>query len=323
MVRHLLRDDDLTPAEQTEVLELAAELKADRFGRRPLAGPLSVALLFDKPSTRTRLSFEAGVAQLGGHPLVIDARASQMGRGESIADTARVLGRQVSAIVWRTHGQERIEELAAASTVPVVNALTDQFHPCQVLADLQTVRERFGRTAGLTLTYLGDGANNMAHSLLIGGATAGMAVRVCAPEGFQPEPVYLRDAKARGAETGGGAELFTDPHAAVDGADVVVTDTWVSMGQEDDGRDRLAPFRPFQVNAELMARANPGAIALHCLPAHRGDEITDEILDSPESAIWDEAENRLHAQKALLTWLLEASTRSATPAASSAGPHRR
>ncbi|MDN5857572.1 MAG: ornithine carbamoyltransferase, partial [Pseudonocardia sp.] len=215
MVRHLLRDDDLSPAEQAEVLDLAAAMKADRFGRRPLAGPLSVALLFDKPSTRTRLSFEAGVAQLGGHPLVVDTRSSQLGRGETIADTARVLSRFVEAVVWRTGDQSRIEELAAASTVPVVNALTDQFHPCQVLADLQTVRERFGRTAGLTMTYLGDGANNMAHSLLLGGATAGMTVRVCAPEGFQPDPEYLRDAKARAAETGGGAELFTDPHAAV------------------------------------------------------------------------------------------------------------
>ena len=305
MVRHLLRDDDLSPAEQTEVLDLAAELKTDRFGHRPLAGPKSVALLFDKPSTRTRLSFEVGVAQLGGHPLVVDARSSQMGRGETIGDTGRMLSRFVEAVVWRTGDQSRIEELAAASTVPVVNALTDQFHPCQVLADLQTVRERFGRTAGLTMTYLGDGANNMAHSLLLGGTTAGMTVRVCAPEGFQPDPVYVRDAKARGAETGGGAELVADPHAAVDGADVVVTDTWTSMGQESDGLDRVAPFRSMQVNSALMARANTGAIALHCLPAHRGEEITDEILDAPGSAIWDEAENRLHAQKALLTWLLK------------------
>jgi ornithine carbamoyltransferase len=186
----------------------------------------------------------------------------------------------------------------------VINALTDQFHPCQVLADLQTVRERFGHLAGRTLVYLGDGANNMAHSLLLGGTTAGLSVRICAPAGFQPDAEVLRDAKARGAETGGGVELVADPQAAVDGADVLVTDTWVSMGQEHDGLDRAAPFRPLQVNAALMARAAPGAIALHCLPAHRGDEITDEILDAPDSAVWDEAENRLHAQKALLTWLL-------------------
>ncbi len=304
MPRHLLRDDDLTPAEQAEVLALAAAMKADPFAHEPLAGPKAVAVLFDKSSTRTRVSFEVGIAQLGGTPLIIDGQASQLGRGETIGDTARVLSRYVDAIVWRTGDQSRIAEMAAASSVPVVNALTDQFHPCQVLADLQTIQERFGRLTGLTLVYLGDGANNMAHSLLLGGATAGMTVRICAPEGFQPDPEVLCCAKARAAETGGGAELVAEPYAAVAGADVVVTDTWVSMGQERDGLDRAAPFRPLQVNTALMAHAAPGAIALHCLPAHRGDEITDEILDAPDSAIWDEAENRLHAQKALLTWLL-------------------
>ncbi len=304
MIRHLLRDDDLTPAEQAEVLELATAMKAEPFAHKPMAGPKAVAVLFDKASTRTRVSFEVGIAQLGGTPLIIDGRASQLGRGETIADTARVLSRYVDAIVWRTGDQSRIAEMAAAASVPVVNALTDQFHPCQVLADLQTIRERFGRTAGRTLVYLGDGANNMAHSLLLGGTTAGLSVRICAPAGFQPDPEVLRDAKAVAAETGGDAELVADPQAAVDGADVVVTDTWVSMGQERDGLDRAAPFRPLQVNAALMARAAPGAIALHCLPAHRGDEITDEILDAPDSAVWDEAENRLHAQKAVLTWLL-------------------
>jgi ornithine carbamoyltransferase len=300
-VRHLLRDDDLSAAEQAEVLALAADMKADPFAHRPLAGPRSVAVIFDKASTRTRVSFEVGIAQLGGHPLIVDGRASQLGRGETIADTARVLSRYVDAIVWRTGDQSRIEEMASAATVPVVNALTDQFHPCQVLADLQTVQERLGRLSGVTLTYLGDGANNMAHSLLLGGATAGMHVRVCAPEGFRPDPAVLRAA----GELAGTAELVDDPHAAVDGADVLVTDTWVSMGQEDDGLDRTAPFRPLQVNADLLARAADGAIVLHCLPAHRGDEITDEVLDAPDSAVWDEAENRLHAQKALLTWLLD------------------
>ncbi len=304
-VRHLLRDDDLTPAEQREVLDLAAALKAAPFSRRPLEGPRAVAVLFDKPSTRTRLSFEAGVAQLGGAPLVVDAAASQLGRGETIADTARVMSRYVAAIVWRTGAQARIEEMASAATVPVVNALTDAFHPCQVLADLQTIRERFGRLAGLTLAYLGDGANNMAHSLLLGGVTAGLHVRICAPDGFTPAPDVLRDAKARAAETGGGTAVVADPHAAVEGAEVVVTDTWTSMGQEADGRDRAAPFRPLQVDDALLDRAAPDAIALHCLPAHRGDEITDAVLDGPRSAVWDEAENRLHAQKALLTWLLE------------------
>jgi ornithine carbamoyltransferase len=309
VVRHLLRDDDLTPAEQREVLDLADVLKAAPFSRRPLEGPRAVAVLFDKPSTRTRLSFEAGIAQLGGAPMIVDAGSSQMGRGETIADTARVMSRYTAAIVWRTGEHARIEEMAAAATVPVVNALTDAFHPCQVLADLQTIRERFGRLAGLTLTYLGDGANNMAHSLLLGGGTAGLHVRVCAPDGFTPDPDVLRDAKARADETGGSVAVVADPHAAVDGAEVVVTDTWVSMGQEADGRDRTAPFRSLQVDDALLDRAAPGAIALHCLPAHRGDEITDAVLDGPRSAVWDEAENRLHAQKALLTWLLEQRSR--------------
>ncbi|MCM3848957.1 MULTISPECIES: ornithine carbamoyltransferase [Pseudonocardia] len=304
MVRHLLRDDDLTPAEQAEVLDLADRLKADPFAERPLAGPRAVGVVFDKSSTRTRVSFEAGITQLGGTAIILDGTTSQLGRGETISDTSRVLSRYVDAIVWRTSGQERIREMAGAATVPVVNALTDLFHPCQILADLQTVRERFGRLAGLTLTYLGDGANNIAHSLLLGGATAGLHVRIAAPAGFTPDDDVLRDAKTRAEQTGGSVTLVADPVAAVDGAQVVVTDTWTSMGQEDDGLDRVAPFRPYQVNAALLERAAPDAIVLHCLPAHRGDEITDEVLDGPASAVWDEAENRLHAQKALLTWLL-------------------
>ncbi len=304
MVRHLLRDDDLTPAEQAEVLDLADRLKADPFAERPLAGPRAVGVVFDKSSTRTRVSFEAGITQLGGTAIILDGTTSQLGRGETISDTSRVLSRYVDAIVWRTSGQERIQEMAGAATVPVVNALTDLFHPCQILADLQTVRERFGRLAGLTLTYLGDGANNIAHSLLLGGATAGLHIRIAAPAGFTPDDDVLRDAKTRAEQTGGSVTLVADPAAAVDGAQVVVTDTWTSMGQEDDGLDRVAPFRPYQVNAALLERAAPDAIVLHCLPAHRGDEITDEVLDGPSSAVWDEAENRLHAQKALLTWLL-------------------
>ncbi len=304
MIRHFLRDDDLSPDEQRAVLDLADAMKADPLGSTPLAGPRAVAVLFDKASTRTRVSFEVGIAQLGGHPLIIDATVSQLGRGETIADTARVLSRYVDAIVWRTGDQSRIAEMAAAASVPVINALTDQFHPCQVLADLQTIRERHGRLAGLRLSYFGDGANNMAHSLLLGGATAGLHVRVCAPAGFTPHPQALTDAKSRAADTGGSVELFTEPQAAAEGADVLVTDTWVSMGQEGDGRDRSAAFWPLQVNAGLLGRAAAGAIVLHCLPAHRGHEITDEVLDGPASAVWDEAENRLHAQKALLTWLL-------------------
>lgn len=305
MARHFLRDDDLTSDEQLAVLDRADAYKADPLGHTPLTGPKSVAVIFDKSSTRTRVSFEVGISQLGGHALVVDARSTQLGRDETVEDTSRVLSRYVDLVVWRTFGQQRIEAMAGASTVPVVNALTDEFHPCQVLADLQTIRERHGRLAGLTLAYLGDGANNMAHSLLLGGATAGLHVRIAAPDGFQPLDDVVLAAKHRASDTGGSATVLTGPHEAVDGADVLVTDTWTSMGQEDDALDRITPFRRLQVNAELLARAAPGAIVLHCLPAHRGQEITDEVLDGPASAVWDEAENRLHAQKALLAWLLE------------------
>ncbi|AVM00890.1 ornithine carbamoyltransferase [Gordonia iterans] len=303
-VRHFLRDDDLTPAEQREVLDLAAELKADPFGRTPLAGPRSVGVIFDKNSTRTRFSFEVGITQLGGHAVVVDGTKTQMGRDESLADTGRVLSRYVDAIVWRTFGQERLTELAAHTSIPVVNALSDSFHPCQVLADLLTVREHKGDPAGLTMTYLGDTANNMAHSLALGGATAGMHVRLSGPEGFDPDPEVLSAVRTRAEQTGGSIAVIDDPVAAAAGADVLVTDTWVSMGQEGDGLDRVGPFRPYQINDELLAHAASGAIVLHCLPAHRGEEITDEVIDGPASVVFDEAENRLHAQKALLAWLL-------------------
>jgi ornithine carbamoyltransferase len=305
VTRHFLRDDDLTPDELVEVLDLADEMKADRLGRQPLAGPRAVAVLFDKPSTRTRVSFSVGIAELGGYPLVIDAQSSQLGRGEPVEDTTRVLDRQCAAIVWRTFGQDRIETMASVSRVPVVNALTDEFHPCQILADLQTVREHKKALAGLTLTYLGDGANNMAHSYLLGGAAAGMRVRVGSPEGYDPDPVILARAQEIAAATGGSAEQVRDPQAAVDGADVLATDTWVSMGQEGESGDRSAPFVPYSVDEAALGRAAPGAVVLHCLPAYRGKEIAAAVIDGPQSFVWDEAENRLHAQKALLTWLLE------------------
>ena len=304
MSRHFLRDDDLTPEEQVEVLDLADELKADPLGSDVLAGK-SIAVLFEKNSTRTRLSFEVGIQQLGGQPIVVDGRMMQLGREETIEDTSRVLSRYVDAVVWRTFAQARIDAMASAASGPVINALTDEFHPCQVLADLQTVRERHGDLAGLTLTYLGDGANNMAHSLLVGGATAGMHVRIGAPEGFRPVEWVLEAARKRAAETGGSVELHTGPQSSVEGADVLVTDAWTSMGQENDGKDRVSPFRPYQVNADLLAATGkPGTSVLHCLPAHRGMEITDEVIDGPASAVFDEAENRLHAQKALLAWLV-------------------
>jgi ornithine carbamoyltransferase len=303
MIRHFLRDDDLTPDDQLAVLDMADRMKADRYGFTPLAGK-SVATIFEKNSTRTRLSFEVGITQLGGQPIVVDGRTMQLGREETIEDTSRVLSRYVDAIVWRTYAQPRIVAMASVAKGPVVNALTDEFHPCQVLADLQTIRERHGRLAGVTLTYLGDGANNMSHSLLLGGATAGLHVRIAHPEGFAPHPDVVLDAKKRATDTGGSVTVLSDVHGAVDGADVLATDTWTSMGQENDGKDRVAPFRPYQVNAELLARANENAIVLHCLPAHRGWEITDEVIDGPASAVWDEAENRLHAQKALLAWAM-------------------
>ncbi|MFI7334848.1 ornithine carbamoyltransferase [Micromonospora aurantiaca (nom. illeg.)] len=307
MIRHFLRDDDLTPAEQAAVLDLAARMKADRYAHQPLTGPKSVAVLFDKQSLRTRISFDVGIAELGGHPLVVDTQVTHFGRGETLADAGRVLSRYVAAIVLRTHGDDRIAEVAAHATVPVVNALTDTYHPCQLLADLLTVRERFGGTAGRILTYVGDAANNMAHSYLLAGATAGMHVRIAGPAGFQPDPEIVARAEKIAATTGGSVQLFTDPAEAVRGAHVVATDTWTSMGQEEDGLDRTTPFLPYQVNAALLGHADADVIVLHCLPAHRGEEITDEALDGPHSAVFDQAENRLHAQKALLTFLLEES----------------
>jgi ornithine carbamoyltransferase len=306
MTRHFLRDDDLSPAEQGEVLDLAAAMKADRFGYQPLAGPRSVAVLFDKQSLRTRMSFEAGIAELGGNPIIVDTQATHFGRGESLVDAGRVVSRYVAAIVMRTHGDERLAELATDVRVPVVNALTDGFHPCQLLADLLTIREHLGGTAGRKLAYVGDAANNMANSYLLAGVTAGMHVRVAGPSGFDPDAGVVSRAAEIAAWTGGSVEVLRDPFEAVDGVDVIATDTWTSMGQEGDGKDRLTPFRPYQINKALLAAAAPGAIVLHCLPAHRGEEITDDVLDGPQSAVFDQAENRLHAQKALLAWLLKA-----------------
>ncbi|GAA4183314.1 ornithine carbamoyltransferase [Gryllotalpicola kribbensis] len=304
MTRHFLRDDDLSPAEQAEVLDLAAALKADRFSRKPLEGPQTVAVIFDKTSTRTRVSFATGIADLGGNPLIINPGEAQLGAKESIADSARVLERQVAAIVWRTYAQSGLEEMAEGTRVPVINSLSDDFHPCQILADLQTIREHKGALAGLTMSYIGDGANNMAHSYLLGGATAGMHVRVATPAGFPPRADILADAERIAATTGGSVAVTDDPAAAAGGADVLVTDTWVSMGQEDEKAARVEAFSGFTIDAALMATAKPDAIFLHCLPAYRGYEVTADVIDGPQSVIWDEAENRLHAQKALLAWLL-------------------
>lgn len=304
MTRHFLRDDDLSMAEQSEVLELALRLKRDRFAERPLEGPRTVAVIFDKSSTRTRVSFAVGIAELGGNPLVITTADSQLGGKETPEDTARILERQVAAIVWRTYGQNGLESMARGTTVPVVNGLSDDFHPCQLLADLLTIRERRGDLPGLTVAFIGDGGSNMAQSYLLAGATAGMNVRVASPSSFAPSGKILADAKRIAATTGGSATLFTNPVDAVRNADVVVTDTWVSMGRELETRERLAQLGAYQVDAELMSHASADAIFLHCLPADRGFEVATDVIDGPQSAIWDEAENRLHAQKALLVWLL-------------------
>ncbi len=302
--RHFLRDDDLSPAEQAEVLDLAAAMKADRFARRPLAGPRTVAVLFDKPSLRTRVSFATGIAELGGHPLIIDTQTTHIGRGETIEDIGRVLTRQVAAVAWRTFGQDRLAALASASDVPVINALTDAFHPCQVLADLQTIRAARGGLCDLTLTFLGDGSSNMAHSYLLGGATAGLHVRIASPEAYRPDPAVMAAAAEIAGLTRGSVRWYADPAEACAGADVLATDVWASMGQEDTRAERMSRMGPFGLDENKLDLASPACLVLHCLPAHRGEEISAGVIDGPASAVWDQAENRLHAQKALLTWLL-------------------
>ncbi|MEI7059191.1 ornithine carbamoyltransferase [Nocardioides sp. CCNWLW239] len=305
MTRHFLRDDDLTPAEQGVVLALAAAMKQDPYAAKPLAGPVTVATIYDKPTLRTQASFSSGIAELGGHSMLVDGRLAGIGERESVADVARVLGRQAGEIVWRTFAQSDIEEMAAHSGVPVVNALTDEFHPCQLLADLQTLREHKGDLSGLTAAFLGDAACNMGNSWALAGATAGMHVRFGAPEGYLPDADVLVRAKEIAEETGGSVTVTADPVAAAAGADVLITDTWVSMGKESEAAARVAVFSPYALTTELLGHADPDAVVLHCLPAYRGKEIEAEVLDGPRSLVWDEAENRRHAQKAILAFLWE------------------
>ena len=303
MTRHFLRDDDITPEEQSEILDLAIKLKNDPYSAKPFAGPKTVALIFDKSSTRTRVSFSVGVSDLGGAPLVMDSGTSQLGAKESVADTAKVLERQVAMIVWRTFAQSGLEEMAANSKVPVINSLSDDFHPCQLLADLMTIREKLGNPKGKVLSYIGDASNNMCHSYMLAGVTAGMKVRVAGPASYQPNPKIYRRAEEIALQTGGSIDVYTDPkHALVD-SDVVATDTWVSMGQESEKEQKLKEFAGFTLDSELLSIARPDAMVLHCLPAFRGYEISAEVLDGPQSVVWDQAENRLHAQKALMVWL--------------------
>ncbi len=302
MTRHFLRDDDISPSEQAEILKLAQELKANPYSQKPFAGPKTVAVIFDKTSTRTRVSFAVGISDLGGVPLIMDAQGSQMGAKESVADTARVLERQVAQIIWRTYAQSGLEEMAANSKVPVINALSDEFHPCQLLADLLTIQEHKSKLAGLKLVYIGDG-NNMANSYLLAGAMAGMHVVVVTPEQYLPSDEVVARADAIAFETGGSVSVSNNPAEAVVGADVLATDTWVSMGKESEKAKRVQDFAGFTIDSTLLALASPDAIVLHCLPAYRGYEISAEVLDGSQAVIWDEAENRLHAQKALMVWL--------------------
>ena len=297
--RDLLSLADLQPSEIQELLTLAKQLKAGEvqfdFQRKTLG------LLFRKASTRTRVSFTVAMHQLGGNVIDLDPNVTQVSRGEPVEDTARVLDRYLDVLAIRTFEQAELETFAKFSKMPIINALSDLEHPCQVLADLLTVLENFGTLKGLTLTYLGDG-NNMAHSLMIGCALVGMNVRIASPKNFAPDPAVV--AQARALANNSEVIVTDDPKQAVQGAHVLYTDVWASMGQEAEAEDRVPIFQPYQLNAELMALADQQAIALHCLPAHRGEEITNEVMEGKQSSIWDEAENRLHAQKALLASVL-------------------
>jgi len=303
MVRHFLKDDDITSAEQAEILELALKLKSAPYSEKVFAGPKTVAVIFDKTSTRTRVSFAVGIADLGGVPLIMDSGVSQLGAKESVADTAKVLERQVAQIVWRTYAQSGLEEMAQNSKVPVINSLSDSWHPCQLLADLLTIKERFGKTEGLKLAFVGDAANNMGNSYLVACALAGMDVSVAAPQAYQPDPAVVARAAQIAASFGRKVEVLEDPVLAVEGAHVVATDTWVSMGMESEKEQRVKVFSSYTVDEKLMNLADKDAVFLHCLPAYRGYEVSAEVIDGPMSLVWDEAENRLHAQKALMVWL--------------------
>jgi len=309
--RHFLKDTDLSPAEQAEVLELAVRMKAAPYSVQPFAadgnGRRTVAVIFDKTSTRTRVSFATGIADMGGNALIINPGEAQIGHKESVEDTAKVLERMVSTIVWRTGAHAGLVAMAENSRVPVINALCDDYHPCQLLADLLTVKEHKGSLQGLTMAYLGDSANNMANSYLLAGVTAGMNVRVAGPEGYLPSPEIIAAAEDRAAETGGSVLVTVDAAEALLGADVVATDTWVSMGQEAEKEARMKLFRAYSVDADAMKLAAPDAVVLHCLPAYRGYEIAADVIDGPQSVVGDEAENRLHAQKALMAWLMHRS----------------
>ncbi len=311
-MKHFVNLSDLGPGGLIQVLDLADRLKSERASKRSrserslhwsssnLLTGRQVALVFEKASTRTRLSLEVAVSELGGHPVVLTSAGSQMGRGEPMKDTARVLTRMVHAITLRTFSEERLREMIAHVTVPVLNALTDESHPMQLLADLQTVRAHFGKLEGLVFCWIGDG-NNMAHSWIEAAGLLGFELRLACPEGYDPKPAFLEQARARGAKV----TLLRDPKAAVQGAHVVSTDVFSSMGQEEETAARLAAFQGFSVTSELMGLAASNAVVLHCLPAHRGEEISEDVLEGPQSLVWDEAEARLHTAKSALLWALD------------------
>lgn len=301
-LRHFLDLDRLNAATLRDVLDLGRAVKAGETGaEKPLAGK-ALAMIFEKPSTRTRVSFEVGIRQLGGEAIVLEPSGTQLGRGETVADTARVLSRYVDAIMIRTTKEEKLLELAEHASVPVINGLTDRTHPCQLMADVMTFEEHRGPIAGRVVAWSGDG-NNMAASWIHAAARFDFELRLATPEALRPPPDVLEWAAA---QPGGRTVVTSDVEEAVEGADCVVTDTWVSMGDDNgDSLRRHNLLKPYQVNRRLMDKAKPEAIFMHCLPAHRGEEVTDEVIDGPRSVVWDEAENRLHAQKGILLWCLE------------------
>ncbi|MDX2273697.1 MAG: ornithine carbamoyltransferase [Cyanobacteriota bacterium] len=301
--RDLLTLADLTPEQLEHLLRDAALLKQEKRSAR-LQGRL-LGLLFHKASTRTRVSFTAAMTQCGGSVIDLMPSVMQVSRGEPLADTARILSRYLDIIAIRTFAQAELVKFAEFADIPVINALTDQFHPCQILADLLTIQENFGRLEGLTLAYLGDG-NNVVHSLLLGCAMTGLSIRVATPVGYQPDPQVVSQAKRLATQAGSSVEVLTDPQQAVAGAQILYTDVWASMGQEQEAEQRQPIFLPYQINETLLTQADPEAIVLHCLPAHRDEEITDAVMEGSQSRVWDQAENRLHAQKALLVNLLGA-----------------
>ena len=302
-IQHLISLHDLSGAQIEGLLDLADRVKANPDDYRSALAGRSLGMIFQKSSTRTRVSFEVGMVQLGGHALFLSSRDIQLGRGETIHDTAKVLSRYLDGIMARTFDHQDVVDLARFGSIPVINGLTDDLHPCQVLADLMTAREEFGSLRGRKLAYIGDG-NNMAHSLLFGAAKTGMDVAVASPAGYECDPRYVELARADAAESGSTVELTNDPREAVAGASCVYTDVFASMGQEDEAQERLARFAGFQVDEALMERAASDAIFLHCLPCHRGEEVSEGVADGPQSRIFDEAENRLHAQKAVMLWLM-------------------